>query len=71
MQAKDGEPTVRPKFSQPEGRRTIECCTLHLSDTFILADEEIKFFIGMGDGADLVLFIDVVPNSVQYSVLVE
>ena len=61
-QARDRESTVRWEGSQLEGRLTIECFALHLSDTFILADEEVEFFVGMDIGADLVLFVDVVPN---------
>ncbi len=47
-----------------EGRPTIECIPLHFSDTFIFTDEEVEFFVRMGDGADLILFVDVVPKKI-------
>ena len=50
------------KGSHLETRLTIQCFALHLSDTFIFADEEVEFFFGVGDGADLVLFVNVVPR---------
>ena len=64
MQAKDHESTVRWESSQLERRLTIECFPLHFSNTFIFADEEVELFVRIGDRADLVLFVDVVPNRI-------
>lgn len=41
-------------------RLTIECFPLHFSDSLIFADEEVELFVRASDGADLVLFVDVV-----------
>ena len=41
---------------------TVHSLALYFANAFILADKEIEFLIWMGDGADLVLFIDIVSK---------
>ena len=63
-QARYRESTVRRGGSRLGRKLTIKCFALHLPDTFVLADEEVEFFVGVVDGANLVMFVNIVSNQI-------
>lgn len=52
-------------------KHTVKGFPLHLQNSFILADIEMEFLVGVCDGAELVLFVDLVSDHLSALVVMQ